>query len=309
MRLLPLLALAFLAPCVQAADEPAAKPAKKAGRAGAQFPESISGVSEEQYAKIRRALMATYGDETVAAARKRLADLKERGRFVKGRNEAEDLRLEFEAARDAMVKATIEAVQKLDPSIEKDPLVLTLNAIEELVKKRGQEAAKAAQEKASAEERAAAAKMPKEDAKPAETPATTEAKSESPKAMTPAELLADVEGVSAEDMKKFRVAAFKAQRDPKVKEIKAKQAQLRKEAEFLSQDEKRNMRGEFEALLADLRKAQEAAVAEAAPSLSKETIVTILNAIETRARDAAAKAGPKKGTKTPLKPFPFGEKK
>jgi hypothetical protein len=306
MRLLSLLTLFLLAPCAFAAEEAAAQPAKKAGRAGAQFPESVPGVSDEQYAKIRRAIMATFGDEAIAAARKRLADLKERTRFVKGRNEAEDLRVEFETARDAMVKATIEAVQKFDPSVEKDPLVLTLNAIEELVKKRGQEAAKAAQAKASEAERAAAKEN--KDAKTAEAPAA-EAKPESPKAMSPAELLADVEGVSAEDMRKFRAAAFKAQRDPKLKEIKAKQTQLRKEAEFLSPEEKKNMRGEFEALLADMRKAQEAAIAEAAPSLSKETIVAILNAVEERAREAAAKAGPKKGTKTPLKPFPFGEKK
>ncbi len=306
MRLLSLLTLFLLAPCAFAAEEAAAQPAKKAGRAGAQFPESVPGVSDEQYAKIRRAIMATFGDEAIAAARKRLADLKERTRFVKGRNEAEDLRVEFETARDAMVKATIEAVQKFDPSVEKDPLVLTLNAIEELVKKRGQEAAKAAQAKASEAERAAAKEN--KDAKTAEAPAA-EAKPESPKAMSPAELLADVEGVSAEDMRKFRAAAFKAQRDPKLKEIKAKQTQLRKEAEFLSPEEKKNMRGEFEALLADMRKAQEAAIAEAAPSLSKETIVAILNAVEERAREAAAKAGPKKGTKPPLKPFPFGEKK
>jgi hypothetical protein len=305
MRLFPLLALALLAPCLQAADEPAAKPAKKAARAGAQFPESVSGVSDEQYAKIRRALMATYGDEAVTAARKRLADLKERGRFVKGRNEAEDLRLEFETARDAMVKATLEAAQKFDPSIEKDPLVLTLNAIEELVKKRGQEAAKAAQEKASAEERAAAAKMPKEETKPA----VETAKEADAKPITPGELLADVEGVSAEDMKKFRVAAFKAQRDPKVKEIKAKRVQLSKEAEFLSQEEKKNMRGEFEQLQSDLRKANLAAIAQAAPDLSKETLEKIYEAVETRTREAIEKAGKKKATKTPLKPFPFGEKK
>ena len=307
MRLLPLLALALIAPFLQAAEEAPAKPAKKAARAGAQFPESISGVSDEQYAKIRRALMATYGDEAVAAARKRLADLKERGRFVKGRNEAEDLRLEFETARDSMVKATIEAVQKFDPSVEKDPLVLTLNAIEELVKKRGQEAAKAAQAKASEAERAAAKE--KKDAMPAETPAVAEAKPEAAKPMTPSELLADVEGVSAEDMKKFRVAAFKAQRDPKVKELKAKRTQLGKEAEFLSQEEKRNMRGEFEALQSDLRKANLAAIAQAAPELSKETIDKIFEAVETRTREAIEKAAKKKATKTPLKPFPFAEKK
>jgi hypothetical protein len=306
MRLLSLLTLVLLAPCVFAAEETATKPAKKSARAGAALPESVAGVPDEQLTKIRRALMATYGNEAIAAARKRLADLKERTRFVKGRNEAEDLRVEFETARDVMVKATLEAAQKFDPSIEKDPLVLTLNAIEEQVKKRGQEAAKAAQAKASEAERAAAKEN--KDAKTAEAPAA-EAKPEAPKAMTPAELLADVEGVSADDMKKFRLAALKAQRDPKVKEVKAKQAQLRKEAEFLSQEEKKNLRGEFEALVVDLRKAQEAAIAEAAPSLSKETIVTILNTVEDRARQAAAKAGPKGATKTPLKPFPFGEKK
>ena len=306
MRLLSLLALTLIALPLSAADEPAAKPAKKAPRAGTALPESVSGVSDEQLAKIRRALMATYGDEAIAAARKRLADLKERTRFVKGRNEAEDLRLEFEAARDAMVKATLEATQKLDPSIEKDALVLTLNAIEELIKKRGQEAAKAAQEKASAEERAAAANKPKDEAKPA---GETAAKEADAKPITPAELLADVEGVSAEDMRKFRAAAYKAQRDPKVKELKAKQVQLRKEAEFLSQEEKKNMRGEFEQLQSDLRKANLAAIAQAAPDLSKETLEKIYEAVETRTRQAIEKAGKKNAAKTPLKPFPFGEKK
>ena len=306
MRLFSLLALALLALPLQAADEPAAKPAKKAPRAGTALPESVAGVSDEQLTKIRRALMATYGDEAVAVARKRLADLKERTRFVKGRNEAEDLRLEFEAARDAMVKATLEAAQKFDPSIEKDPLVLTLNAIEELVKKRGQEAARAAQEKASAEERAAAANKPKDEAKPA---GETAAKEADAKPITPGELLADVEGVSAEDMRKFRAAAYKAQRDPKVKELKAKRVQLSKEAEFLSQEEKKNMRGEFEQIQSDLRKANLAALAQAAPDLSKETLEKIYEAVETRTREAIEKAGKKKATKTPLKPFPFGEKK
>ena len=306
MRLLPLLALALLALPLQAADEPAAKPAKKSVRANAALPESVAGVSDEQLTKIRRALMATYGDEAVAVARKRLADLKERTRFVKGRNEAEDLRLEFETARDAMVKATLEAAQKFDPTIEKDPLVLTLNAVEELVKKRGQEAAKAAQEKASAEERAAAANKPKDEAKPA---GETAAKEADAKPITPGELLADVEGVSAEDMRKFRAAAYKAQRDPKLKEIKAKRAQLLKEAEFLSQEEKKNMRGEFEQIQSDLRQANLAALAQAAPDLSKETLEKIYEAVETRTREAIEKAGKKKATKTPLKPFPFGEKK
>ena len=68
------------------------------------------------------------------------------------------------------------------------------------------------------------------------------------------------------------------------------------------------MRNDFETLMADLRKANLAAVSKAAPSLSKETLEKIMEAIEGRAKDAAKKKSAKE-TKTPLKPFPFGEKK
>jgi hypothetical protein len=286
-----------------AVDEPKPAVAKKAPNAGKSanvLPDSVEGVPAEEYAKIRRALMLSYGNEPISVARKRLNELKERTRFTKGRNEAEDLRLDFEKARDAMVKATMESVLQLDPSINKDSLVITLNAIEVATKKRGQEATQRAREKEAAE-----AKLAKKDA-PEAKPETTEAKVEE-KPMTPAQLLADVEGVSAEDMKKFRVAAVIAQKDPTVKELKAKQNEMRKEAEFASPDEKKDMRGDFEALMADLRKATLAAVSKAAPSLSKETLEKIMEAVDGRAKAAAKKAT--KTTKTPLKPFPFAEKK
>ena len=115
------------------------------------LPESVEGVPEAEYTKIRRALLMSYGNESISAARNRLNELKERTRFTKGRNESEDLRLDFEKARDAMVKATIDSVLKLDPSINKDSLVLTLNAIEEATKKRGQEATQRAREKEAAD--------------------------------------------------------------------------------------------------------------------------------------------------------------
>jgi hypothetical protein len=179
--------------------------------------------------------------------------------------------------------------------------VITLNAIEEATKKRGQEATQRAREKEAAE-----AKLAKKDA-PEAKPETAEAKVEE-KPMTPVQLLADVEGVSAEDMTKFRIAAFAAQKDPTVKELKAKQNEMRKEAEFASPDEKKNMRNDFEVLMDDMRKANLAAVSKAAPSLSKETLEKIMEAVENRAKAAAAKKATK-ATKTPLKPFPFGEKK
>lgn len=302
------LLLAFLCAVVGLAadatnETPAAKKATRAPRNQSPLPDSVAGVPDEEYAKIRRALMMSYGDEAISAARKRLAELKERTRFTAGRQENEDLRLDFEKARDEMVKATLDAAQKLDPSISKDSLVLTLNAVEEATKKRGQEATQKQREKEAAE-----AKLAKKD--------TPEAKPEMPaaaapeaKPMTPAQLLADVEGVSAEDMKKFRAAAFVAQKDPKVKELKAKQTELRKQAEFASPDEKKNMRNDFETLLADLRNANLAAISKAAPTLGKETLEKIMEAIEERTKAAAAKKGPTKATKTPLKPFPFGDKK
>jgi len=283
------------------ADAPAAKKPARQAKGQSNLPESVDGVPAEEYAKIRRALLMSYGNETISAARIRLNELTERTRFTKGRQESEDLRLDFEKARDAMVKATIDSVLKLDPSINKDSLVITLNAIEEATKKRGQEATQRAREKEAAE-----AKLAKKDA-PEAKPETAVAKVEE-KPMTPAQLLADVEGVSAEDMTKFRIAAVVAQKDPTVKELKAKQNEMRKEAEFASPDEKKNMRNDFEVLMADLRKANLAAVSKAAPSLSKETLEKIMEAVENRAK-AAAKKAQTKATKTPLKPFPFGEKK
>lgn len=303
VRLLPFLALALLAPHVQAAEGPAAKPAPKAGRVGAALPTSVTDVTDEQLTKIRRALVLTYADPALGVARKRLEELKERSRFANGRNEAEDLRKDFEKARDEMVKATLEAVLNLDPTIEKDPLVLTLNAIEEATKQRGQETARRMREQAAAEERLA-----KKDA-PAAPTSAPEVKPEATKPMTPAELLADVDGVSAEDMRTFRLAALRAQTDPTVKALKAKQGEMRNEAEFASDDQKKNMRGEFETLQADMRKAQLEAVTKAAPGLSKETLAKIMETVEMRAQEDLRTKAKKKSTKTPLKPFPFGEKK
>ena len=288
-----------------AADSPSDAPAKKLSRQAKGpnvLPETVTGVDDAELAKIRQALMATYQEEAIVAARTRLNDVRERGRFTKGRNEAEDLRLDAEKARDTLVKLTLDAALKHDPSLSKDAVVLTLNAIEETMKKRGQEAQQKAREKTIAEE-----KLAKKDA-PADKPTVPVAQAEPAKPVTPAQLLADVEGVSAEDMKKFRGAAVAAQRDAAVMELKVKQQEMRKQAEFASNDEKKGMRGEFEALMADLRKAQIAAVTKAAPSLSNDTIEKIMDAISERAK-AAAKKAPAKAGKTPLKPFPFGEKK
>ena len=61
----------------------------------------------------------------------------------------------------------------------------------------------------------------------------------------------------------------------------------------------------------DVRKALRAAIAKAEPSLSKETIEKITDAMEDKLKEKAKEAGAgKKGAdaKTPAKPFPFGDK-
>ena len=126
----------------------------------------------------------------------------------------------------------------------------------------------------------------------ADAPKTEAARSPAARAMLE-KLIPDVEGVSKEEMAKFRAASPKAQQDPAVVSAKAKMAELRQRAEFAGAEEKREMRGEFEGL-ADLnRSALRAAYAKADPTLSKETIDKVIEAFEdkarTRLKEAAAK--------------------
>lgn len=289
-----------------AADGPEAKPAapksNRAVKGSPPLPPSIEGVSAEAYTQLRQVLPQVMQTEPVLAAQKRIAELRERTRFTAGRQEAEDQRADFEKAREALVKAIMEAVQKIDPNITKDTIALTFNAVEEATKKRGQAAMQKLREKENAEAKLKQAEAPTPKA---EIPTVA---AEVAKPMTPAQLLADVEGVSAEDMRAFRSAALQAQKDPAVRATKAKQAEMRKQAEYASADEKKGLRGEFEALATDLRKATLVAISKAAPTLAKETLDKIMETVEGRAREAAKKV-PAKGTKTPLKPFPFAEKK
>ena len=307
MRPALLLFATLLALVGHAADDsaraPVAKIPARQAKGQSPLPDSVAGVPDEEYARIRAALMATYGDEKLVVARKRIAELKERTRFASGRQEAEDLKNDFDQARDVIVKATLEAVQKQDPTVSKDSLVLTLNAVEDLTKKRGQEALQKQREKQIAE-----AKLARKDT-PETKPDLPVAKATEDKPNTPVAILADVEGVSAEDMRKFRAAALAARSDPTVKELKAKQAELRKQSEYASVDERKGMRGEFEAIMADVHKATLAAILKSAPTLSRESADKILETVESRIIAANQKIAQKASTKTPLKPFPFADKK
>jgi hypothetical protein len=121
----------------------------------------------------------------------------------------------------------------------------------------------------------------------------------------------DIDGISKEDMAKFRAAFGKAQQDEAVKAAREKLLDKRKSMEFATAAEKKDARAEIEALAEDVRKATRAAIARADASLAKETIERITDAIEDKLKEKAKEAGAgKKGAdaKTPAKPFPFGDK-
>ena len=301
MRPLTLLLLGTLmlsVPTLSAADANDSPAPKKARGGKAPFPDSVAGVEAADLAKLKVALGATYMDETIVAARKRLATLNDRRKFAKGSNEQKDLKEDFDKAVDDLRNATLAAAQKQDPSLTKETVMAVLNAIEEERRQAGQAAAQKAAQKMAEERKVAEdakpkteiakADAPKGDAKPEGKKDKAGANANQAKAM-----LADVDGVSKEDMAKFRAAAAKVRQDPAVVAARAAISELKKRNEYASADEKKDMRNEFEATLGDLRKANIAAFTQHAPTLSKDTIETILDAIEARLKTGAQKAAKK----------------
>lgn len=291
--LLLVLCATLSAPALQAADGTDAPAPKKAGNQARAIkralPDAIPGISDADYAKIKSALIATHQDITVAAARKHLADVRERSKFTSGRNEQEDLRKDTEAAVEAMHKSIIDAALKFDPSLTKDNLVVVLNALEEKRRQLNQEAAqKAAAERKAAAEAKAKTQEPKADGK-SEKPAALE----NPQIA----LLADVDGVSKADMAKFRAVAGKTRQDPDVVAARNTLAELKKRAEYASDNDKKDLRGDFEAAMSDMRKANVNAILKADSSLSKDIAETIVDAVADRLKAVARKGARKSPVK------------
>ncbi len=98
-------------------------------------------------------------------------------------------------------------------------------------------------------------------------------------------MLADVEGVSAEDMAKIRVAFVRTfSTSEEVKAARAHLMELGKQVEFASDQEKKDMKADFDEATEAMRKTLRAAIMENDPSLSTETIDTVIEAMEQRRR-------------------------
>jgi len=109
-----------------------------------------------------------------------------------------------------------------------------------------------------------------------------------------------IEGVTPEELAKFKVAMRSAWTDEKTKAAREHLAELRKQAEYASDDEKKKLRPDFESAMEELRIASRDAVAKADPSLSRETIEKIQDAIRERIKKRAAENA--KGGKTGAAP-------
>ncbi|MEI7651658.1 MAG: hypothetical protein WCJ96_06595 [Verrucomicrobiota bacterium] len=94
----------------------------------------------------------------------------------------------------------------------------------------------------------------------------------------------EIDGVSKEDLTKCKTAMFKTFQDEDVRAARAKMTELRKEAEYASDDQKKDMRAQFEEVTLGVRKATKAAMLAADPSLSDDTVDKVLDAVEERAK-------------------------
>ena len=97
----------------------------------------------------------------------------------------------------------------------------------------------------------------------------------------------EIDGVTPEQLSKCKTALYKTFQDEGVKAARAKQAELRKEAEYASDDEKKNLRTQFEDAQADLRKATKAAMLAADADISDDIADKVLDAIEERMKQRA----------------------
>ena len=267
---------------------PAAKAAAARTPAGRAMLEKlipdVDGVSKEQMTKFRAASPQAQQDPAVLEAKAKMAELRKRAEFA-GQEEKKDLRGEFEGVAQLNRDALKAAYAKADPTLDKETIEKVIDAFEDKARARLKEAA--------AKEAKTAATPTKpfpfgddkgktaEGATAAKKPAATAGRPGQPNLSV---LLADIDGVAAEDMAKYRVAALKSFRDSEVQAAREKLKQLGTNTQFLSPKEKADMREEFEAATGNVRKTTRAAIARLEPSLSAETIAKISDVVEERMR-------------------------
>jgi hypothetical protein len=94
----------------------------------------------------------------------------------------------------------------------------------------------------------------------------------------------EIAGVTPDQLNQCKAALFKTFQDEGVKAVRAKQTELRKEAEYASDDEKKNLRTQFEDLQLELRTATKTAMMAADAEITDDVADKVLDAVEERMR-------------------------
>jgi hypothetical protein len=125
------------------ADAPEAEAPRKSanskfGSKGSFLPEEIDGVTPEQLTKCKAALMKTYQDDEVKAARAKLGELFKEAQYASD-DEKKGMAKQFEDAQFEIRKATKAAMMGADADITDDVADKVLDAVEERMKQRRQQ--------------------------------------------------------------------------------------------------------------------------------------------------------------------------
>jgi hypothetical protein len=92
----------------------------------------------------------------------------------------------------------------------------------------------------------------------------------------------EIDGVTAEQLDKCKVAMMKTFQDEDVKAARAKQGELFKEAQYASDDEKKGMVKQFEEIQLEIRTATKAAMMAADADITDDVADKVLDAVEER---------------------------
>jgi esterase/lipase len=118
-----------------ATTEPAAKAAKHAAAATtaqrqAVLPDAVDGVAKEELAKIKVAALKAYQEESVKAARERMAEVRTRLEFATGA-EKKDIAADARRAVEEVRSALQTAICKNDPTIKMESLEKVMDAMDD----------------------------------------------------------------------------------------------------------------------------------------------------------------------------------
>ena len=125
------------------ADAPASEAPRKSGNSkfggkGSFLPEEIDGVTPEQLTKCKAAMMKTFQDDDVKAARAKQGELFKEAQYASD-DEKKGMAKQFEDIQSEIRKATKTAMMAADADITDDVADKVLDAVEERMKQRRQQ--------------------------------------------------------------------------------------------------------------------------------------------------------------------------